>query len=91
MTRRGIVHLIYWVTQPSTPAELSSILEALTDEELVRAATVVRGNAGRIAWVELAKRYDYFDFQMGVTHGVGGLKLTFAASAVPAHDAPQYC
>lgn len=89
--RRGIVHLICWVAHPSSPEELNSILEALTDEELVRAATVVRGNAGRIAWVELARRYGYFDFKLGVTRGVGGLKLTFDAPAVPVHDAPQYC
>lgn len=89
--RRGIVHLLCWTAAPSSPEELNAILEALTDEELIRAATAVRGNAGRIAWVELARRYNYFDFKLGVTRSVGGLKLTFEAPAVPAHDAPQYC
>lgn len=89
--RRGIVHLICWVQQPTTAGELQEVLKELTDEELVQAATVIRGNAGRIAWVELARRFDYFDFKLGITHGVGGLKLTFDAPAVPIHDHPQYC
>ncbi len=89
--RSGIVHLICWTTSPTTVEDLNKILPQLTIDELVHAATAVRGTTGRIAWVELARRFGYFDFKVGVTHGVGGLKLEYEAAAAPVHELPQYC
>lgn len=87
----GIVNLIAWVHYPSTPLQLFSILEKVSEVELITAATALRGNVGRIAWCELAKRWGYFAFDIAVSRGAAGaVDLAFSAQAQPIHELPQY-
>lgn len=84
------MQLIRWVNYPCNAAELFPILAGCREDELIVAATHIKGNTGRIAWAELARRYGYFNFEIGVSTGAGKFEVTFEAASPPIHDLPQY-
>jgi hypothetical protein len=88
--QRGLLHLIRWVVMPTKPTELFHILEGLREDELILAATKIKGLAGRIAWAEFARRAGYFNFEVSVATGGGKLEVVFDAKGAPVHAHPQF-
>lgn len=87
---RGLLHLVRWCALPTRPHELFQILKGLTEDELLLAATKLRGAVGRIAWAEFARRVGYFDFEISIATSAGRLDVSFEAKAPPIHNFPQF-
>lgn len=82
--------MICWCNDPTVPTDLFQILEDMTLQELEAAALQLGGTAGRLAWVEIAKRKRYFDFTISMVKGKGKLSIRCTAKGVKAHESPKY-
>ncbi len=88
--RKGIIQLVMWCAIPTHPHDVFSILRSMREDELIMAATQLKGSAGRLAWVELGNRYGYFKFDISITTGNGKLEVEAVAVGTPAHDFPGF-
>jgi hypothetical protein len=86
----GISHLFRWCAAPTSPLELFTILRDIPDADLARTALHVGGAAGRLAWLEIARRKEYFNFDIEIAEASGKLSVIATAAAKPIHDFPQY-
>lgn len=81
-----------WTLNPTDMKDLTTLLGALSNEELVY-VTYVFGTDGapvaRIAWVEYARRKKYFDFEVKmIPISSKELRLVFEAQGAPIHTNP---
>ena len=79
-----------WTHSPTTVEDLRAILREFLDEEIGIAAQVysVGSAAGRIAWVEYARRRKYLDFDFHATSLKERGLLSVTARALPVHEQP---
>lgn len=79
-----------WTYSPTTVEDLRALLAEFSDAEIGIAAQVYAPGsaAGRVAWVEYARRRKYLDFDFYGTSLKDRNTLSIRASALPAHEHP---
>jgi hypothetical protein len=84
------MQLVVWCARPVKPFQLFDILATVPDAHLEMVARLFKTQAiGRVAWAELAKRWGYFDFAVGVAASARGTAVTFTTMAPPIHRAKR--
>lgn len=79
-----------WTYAPTSVDELKAILADFSEAEVGIAAQVYAPGsaAGRIAWVEYARRRNYLNFEFSTTSLKDRGALSISAPALPAHEHP---
>lgn len=79
-----------WTGNPTTVEDLKDILNQFSDVELAIAAQVYSPGspAGRLAWVEFARRKGYLDFEFKMSYLKDRASLNVIAAAKPVHHQP---
>lgn len=85
---RRTLPLTRWVISPHPPEGIYSILEAISDEDLMMCFAHLTGATARIAWAEYGRRKGHVDFEVRVAVMNGQLQLSFEGEAKPIHDGP---
>lgn len=89
-TMQKISLLHQWTLSPDPTDLYLTLLANMSDNDLVLATLVMEKGtpAGRLAWVEYARRRGYFEFQVRVVKMSGSIALIFDANAEPIHSTP---
>lgn len=79
-----------WTYAPTSVAELRDLLSEFTDSEIGIAAQVYAPGsaAGRLAWIEYARRRRYLDFDFHNVSLKDRTALAVSAPALPIHENP---
>lgn len=79
--------LLTWTQSPDMTS-LPSILESFTDSDLLAAASASSNGsaAGRIVWLEYARRREFLDFDLQTSVLGDTVHLKASAPALPIHE-----
>jgi hypothetical protein len=84
--------LYKWTLSPTDGVDgLKAVLAQMPDEDLIYTTAIYRSgeSAGRIAWVEYARRKGYFEFEIRLVQvSPKSMKLLFEAEGGAVHSQP---